>query len=206
MSPRGRRPGGENTREAILAAAGAELAERGYDGTSLRGVARRAGVDPALVHHYFDGKSGLFVEVMQIPTDPAAVVAGVVAAPRGETGAALVRAFLAVWDTPEANARLVALIRSAVTHDEALRMVREFLVREVFGRVVRHVRGDLEGGGQHEGGRGDPGADLAVGLVTSQMVGLAMARYVLRLPGVAGADVDELAARVGPTVQRYLEG
>ena len=195
MSPRGRRPGGVDTRQAIMEAARVDFAEQGYDGTSLRGIARRAEVDPALVHHYFGGKPQLFAAVMDIPADPAALIGAVVEGPRDQVGEALVRTFLAVWDSEDGRQRFQALMRAAVTHDEATRMLREFLTREVFGRVLRSLAAE-----------GDRPSDLELraGLAASQMVGLAMLRYIVEFPAVVDADHDELVALVGPTIQRYL--
>lgn len=177
-------------------AARAEFAEGGYDSTSLRAVARRAEVDPSLVHHYFEGKPALFAAVMDIPADPGELIAQVVAGPRERVGENLVRTFLAVWDSPEGRARFQALIRSAVSHEAATRMLREFLVREVFGRVVRALRDD-----DH---RDD--IELRAGLAASQMVGMALMRYVVDFPAVVHASHDELAELIGPTIQRYLIG
>jgi AcrR family transcriptional regulator len=195
MSPRGRRPGGVDTRQAILEAARVDFAEQGYDGTSLRGVARRAEVDPALVHHYFGGKPQLFAAVMDIPADPAALITAVVGGPRDRVGESLVRTFLAVWDSDAGRQRFQALVRAAVSHEEATRMLREFLVREVFGRVVRELSPD---------GAKAAGLEVRAGLAASQMIGLAMMRYIVELPAVVEASHDELAALVGPTIQRYL--
>ena len=193
MSRRGRRPGGEDTRGLIVQAARSEFAEQGYDGTSLRGVARRAGVDPALLHHYFDGKSGLFAEVMHLPVDPATLVAQVVASPTEEVGERLARTFLQVWDTPEGRLRFQALIRSAVSHEEAARMLRQFLVSEVFDRVVAAL----------STGRA-PDAELRAGLAAGQMVGAAMMRYIVELPAVADAGQEELVGLLAPVLQQYL--
>ena len=195
MSPRGRRPGGTDTRAAILAAARTDFAEQGYDATSVRGVARRAEVDPALVHHYFGGKAALFATVMDIPADPAALIAAVVRGPRERVGENLVRTFLGVWDSEEGRERFQALIRSAVTHHEATVMLREFLTREVFGRVLRELSPD---------GRPPHELELRAGLAASQMVGLAVMRYIVEFPAVASATHDELATMLGPTIQQYL--
>ena len=198
MRPRGRRPGGVDTKAAIVDAARVDFAAQGYDATSVRGVARRAGVDPALVHHYFGGKARLFAAVMDIPADPATLIGRVVEGPRDEVGERLVRAFLTVWDTAEGQQRFTALMRSAVTHEDATRVLREFLTREVFGRVVdamaaadgsRESRQELE---------------LRAGLAASQMVGLALMRYIVGFPAVVGASHDELVAQLAPTLQRYL--
>ena len=195
MSPRGRRPGGVDTRQAIVEAARVDFAEQGYDGTSLRGIARRAEVDPALVHHYFGGKPQLFAAVMDIPADPAALINAVVSGPRDRVGESLVRTFLAVWDSEAGRQRFQALVRAAVTHDDATRMLREFLTREVFGRVARELSAD---------GVPSAGMELRAGLAAAQMVGLAMLRYIVDFPAVVDATHDELAALVGPTIQRYL--
>ena len=195
MSPRGRRPGGVDTRAAIIDTARAQFADAGYEATSLRGIARGAGVDPALVHHYFGGKAQLFAAVMDIPADPAELIRRVVEGPRQQVGEALVRTFLSVWDSPEGKPRFQALMRSAVSHDDAARMLREFLTKEVFGRVVHGLARDGEAPGDLE---------LRAGMAASQMVGLAMMRYIVELPAVVDASHDDLARLVGPTIQRYL--
>ncbi|NYG06499.1 AcrR family transcriptional regulator [Phycicoccus badiiscoriae] len=184
-----------DTRQAIVEAARVDFADQGYDGTSLRGIARRAAVDPALVHHYFGGKAQLFAAVMDIPADPAALIGAVVDGPRDQVGEALVRTFLGVWDSQEGRQRFQALMRAAVSHEEATRMLREFLTREVFGRVLGALAAD---------GHRPADLELRAGLAASQMVGLAMMRYIVEFPAVVDADHDELAALVGPTIQRYL--
>ena len=189
---RGRRPAGSDARADILDAARAEFAAQGYDATSLRAVARRAGVDPALVHHYFDDKGDLFAAAQDLPVSPAAQIGALVAGPVDGLGERVVRFFLTTWDAPEGRQRIVALVRSASSHEDAARTLREFLAREVFGRVVASIGSDRP--------------ELRGSLVATQLVGLAMARYVVRMPPVADADVDELVAWVGPTVQRYLTG
>ena len=195
MSPRGRRPGGADTKADIVAAARAEFAENGYDATSLRAVARRAEVDPALVHHYFGGKPQLFAAVMDVPVDPAVLVDRILAGPREQVGESLVRTFLGLWDSPEGRPRFQALIRAAVSHDDATRMLREFLTREIFGRVTAAMAVG-----------GEPAADLELraGLAASQMIGVAMMRYVVEFPAVVAAGHDDLVAQLGPTLQRYL--
>ena len=197
MSPRGRRPGGEDTRSGILRAARAEFAEQGYDATSLRGIARRAGVDPALVHHYFEGKPALFAQVMDLPVNPSALIDEVLAAPREQVGAAVVQTFLHVWDSPEGRQRFQGVMRSAVSHDDAARMLRQFLTREIFGRIATELtpvdaRPDLAS------------AELRAGLAAAQMVGVPMMRYIVDFPAIVDASCEDLVALVGPTIQRYL--
>jgi len=187
---RGRRPAGEDTRAAIIEAARTEFSARGYDASSLRAIARLAEVDPALVHHYFDGKAALFVESMSLPINPALLIEAILVGPRGDVGERLVRTFFDVWDSSQGRERLVGLIRSAVSNDEAARMLREFLAREVFGKVAASM--------------GVPRPHLRAGVAAAQMVGLAMLRYVIGYEPVVRASVDELVGLVAPTMQRYL--
>ena len=191
---RGRRPAGEDTRASILEAARAEFADRGYAAASLRAVARRAGVDPALVHHYFDGKDDLFTATLDAPANPAALLGEVLAGADGleGVGAQVVATFLRVWDEPEAQARLRALLRNALEHEAAMRGLREYVVGDVLGRVGALLPPEE--------------APLRTALVGSQLVGLALGRYVVGLPGLADASQEELVAAVGPTLQRYLTG
>ncbi len=195
MSPRGRRPGGADTRASIVDAARADFADQGYDATSMRGVARRAGVDPALVHHYFGGKAQLFAVVMDIPADPALIVAVVLDGPRAEVGERLVRAFLELWDSPPGRERFEALVRSAVSHEAAARVLREFLTHEVFGRLVTSLA---------SGDTGRAELELRAGLAASQMVGMGMMRYIVEFPAVVDASHDDLVRELGPALQRYL--
>ncbi|MFG1658830.1 TetR family transcriptional regulator [Micromonospora chersina] len=189
----GRRPGNPATREAILTAARAAFADRGFDAASIRAIATAAGVDPALVHHYFGTKEELFRATVAIPVDPAELVPRVLAGGRDEVGERLVRTFLAVWDSPVGTAA-VALLRSAVSNQWTARLLREFLVTQVLRRVVEQL--DL-----------DPAeTPLRGALVATQIAGLAMMRYVIRLEPVASASPDTLAATIGPTLQRYLTG
>lgn len=192
---RGRRPAGEDTRGAIVAAARAEFAEKGYAAASLRAIARRAEVDPALVHHYFDGKDELFAASLDAPANPAALLGGVLAEHPGSLdglGARIVTMFLTLWDPPEAQVRLRSMMRNALEHDVALQALREYLVREVLGRVAPLLPPEE--------------APVRLGLVASQLVGLAMARYVAAVPGLAEAPADQVVAAAGPTLQRYLTG
>jgi AcrR family transcriptional regulator len=98
MRPRGRRPAGSDTRAEIVAAARTEFAEAGYAAASIRSIARRAEVDPALVHHYFDGKPALFGEVLDFPVNPEVLLRRLHETPREKLGSALVATFLDVWD------------------------------------------------------------------------------------------------------------
>lgn len=189
----GRRPGNPDTRQAILAAARSAFAERGFDAASIRVIATAAGVDPALVHHYFGSKEELFRATVEIPLDPAELLPEVLAGGVDAVGERLVRTFLRVWDSPAGKAA-VALLRSAVNNEWTARLLREFLVTQVLRRVLDQL--DV------------PPAELALrgSLVATQVSGLAMMRYVIRLEPVASADPETLVAAIGPTVQRYLTG
>jgi AcrR family transcriptional regulator len=189
----GRRPGNPGTREAVLAAARAAFAERGYDGATIRGIATAAGVDPALVHHYFGSKDKLFLAAVQAPVDPDTLMPDVLAADREVLGQAIVRMALRVWDGPAQPAGL-ALLRSAVGSEWTAKLLREFLVAKVLRRVVATLGFDP-----------DERAARAA-LVGSQLIGMVMARYVLRLEPLASASPDSVAAAIGPTIQRYLTG
>jgi AcrR family transcriptional regulator len=189
--PRGRRPGGADTRGQVLAAARARFAAQGYDATTVRQVAGDAGVDPALVHHYFGTKADLFVAAVEYPVNPAEVVAALVAVDRAEVGERLLRLFLERWDA-HAPSPLFALLRSAGEHEQAAAMLREFITREVVGRLARELGLDRPA--------------LRASLCGSQVVGLALVRYVLRLEPLASADADTVVACIAPTLQRYLTG
>lgn len=190
MARTGRRPGEPDTRTSILAAARRAFAQAGYDGASIRGIASAAGVDPALIHHYFDTKHGLFAAAVQFPVDPSAVLPVLLAPGVDGLGERLVRFFLSLWDDADDASPFIALIRGAVSHEESAGLLREFITREVLGRVAAAVD--------------QPQPDLRAALVGSQMVGLAMARYVIRIEPLASADAETIVAAIAPTVQRYL--
>jgi AcrR family transcriptional regulator len=188
---RGPRPAGEDTRARITEAARSEFADKGYEGTSMRSVARVAGVDPALVHHYFDGKADLFAQaVVMTRVNPAMLVERVLDGPVDALGERLVRTFLAVWDDPDNQERLVALVRAVHTNDEVGALFRQFVAREVVGQVTRRTQ--------------VPDPELRGALAAAQIVGLATTRYVVRMPRMVDASPDELARWLGPSLQRYL--
>jgi AcrR family transcriptional regulator len=177
----------------VLAAARDAFAERGVDGATIRGIAAAAGVDPALVHHYFGNKDKLFLAAVDAPADPGEFLPEVLAGGPDELGRNVLRMFLRVWDGPMRPAGL-ALVRSAVGSEWTARLLREFLV----ARVLRRVMGSLD--------LPDAERDARGALVASQLVGLVMTRYVLRIEPLASATADELVEAVAPTLQRYLTG
>jgi len=187
-----RRKDAGDARSAILRAASAEFLASGYDDTSLRAVARRAGVDPALVHHYFDDKAALFAEALEAPARPQDIVRLALAAPRDRLGETIVRAVLEAIDAPATRDRMRQLVRTALGHDFAARMLRQFLVREVLSRIA----GELDA----------PDAELRATLAASQIVGLLVVRAGIQAEPLASAPVDEVVRRVGPVVQWHLVG
>lgn len=186
----GRRPGGADTRAEILAAARAEFAGRGYERTTVRGIARAAGVDPALVHHYFGSKERVFLAAMEFPVDPAAVVEHALAGDPAGVGERVARFVLGMWEVPEVRERLLALLRSTASSPEMAALFREFALT----MLVRRATPALP----------FPDAELRVELAFSQIVGLAMARFVIGVEPVASADTETLVAYLGPTLQGYL--
>jgi AcrR family transcriptional regulator len=192
MARTGRRPGASGTREAILDAARRAFAEQGYQHATIRKVAELAGVDPALVHHYFGTKQALFVAAVQLPVNPIEQLTNVLADDPTEIGRRLVEVFLTVWDRAADRSPLLALVRSAMGDEAAAAMLREFITEEVLGRIARQL--------------GSPDARLRATLVGSQLIGLLMARYIIKVEPLASTPAAQVAAAVGPTLQRYLTG
>ncbi|SDM73308.1 TetR/AcrR family transcriptional regulator [Actinomyces ruminicola] len=195
MGTRGRRRAGSpDARRAILDAARAAFARDGYN-ASLRGIARAAGVDPALVHHYFPERSRLFMEAVYGGTDgPAmdpAVLDEVRRLPAARQGAALVRVFVTQWDRM-GHDRFSALLRAALTNESMVARVRELVVGALVTPLVAKVAPDR--------------VRLRSQLVAGHLVGLGMTRWVARLDAVAAASPEELAIAVGPVIQHYLTG
>jgi AcrR family transcriptional regulator len=198
----GRRAGDSGTREAILAASRKRFAEHGYDGATIRGIATDAGVDPALVHHFFGSKERLFAAAMRLPVVPGELLAAALAAgpadPAESLGEHLVRTVLRAWDSHEIRDIFLGLIRSASTSAQATTMLREFVTEAIVGRLATAA--------QPRGPVDPAGARYRASLVASQVVGLGLTRYVLGLEPLATADLDTLVAAIGPTVDRYLTG
>jgi AcrR family transcriptional regulator len=212
----GRRSGDSGTKEAILDAARGRFASLGYHRATIRAIAAEAGVDPALVHHYFGTKEALFAAAMQLPVVPSEVLTAALAplttstvdpAARGAPGAPtglgelMVRTALALWETPGLRETFLGLIRSAVASEQVAVMLREFVAESILGTVAR-----VAGLGAPGSGMSQAEVEYRIGMVATQMLGLAMSRLVLGFPAVANASVDDLAATIGPTVERYLTG
>src|SRR5216684_8705021 len=141
MARTGRRPGTGGTRERILAAARSDFGKGGYEGTTIRGIAAQAKVDPALVMHYFESKDGVFRAAVTFPVDPAEFIPGLVAPGVDGLGDRLVRFFVDTWDSPAGSAML-GVIRSVVGNEDAAVLMREFITREVLGRLAKAIEVD----------------------------------------------------------------
>ena len=186
----GRRSGPTVSRGDILAAARRLFAERGYDGATIRAIAQEAGVDAALVHHFFGTKEQVFVAAMELPFQPADLLPQLVGGPREQVGERFVRLFLALWRDPERRAPVLALLRSATTNEQAAEMIRQFVTEALLTRVA--------------GALGVP--PLRVTAAASQLIGLAMVRHLIGVEPLASADEEEIVRLVAPTIQRYLDG
>ena len=192
-SAKGRRPGNRDTRGEILTAARHTFAAKGFAGASVRGIAAEAGVDAALVHHYFATKERLFLATVDIPIVLTDLIDHVTASGLDGLGDRIIRTILSVWDS-ELQPSLVGAVRTALTDPGLTRTISEFLTLEVIGRILRTVQVP------------EPEASRRAGLVASQVLGVIIGRYVLKLPPLAAQSSDHLAAAIGPTLQHYLTG
>ncbi|WP_030972399.1 MULTISPECIES: TetR family transcriptional regulator [unclassified Streptomyces] len=181
---------GPGARERILEAARTEFAERGYDKTSIRGIAKRAAVDAALVHHYFGTKDEVFAAAIEVSFEPALVIPAVLAGGTDGLGERLARYFIGVWENPATRAPLLAIMRSALTHEAAAKVLRGFVLRRLLERVAETL--DV------------PDPTFRAELAASHMIGIAMLRYVIKAEPLASAEPEKIVAMVAPTLQRYL--
>lgn len=189
----GRPSGGSDTRAQILAAARAEFAERGFDRTTMREIARVAGVDSALVHHYFGTKQRIFIACVQLPIDPSEIVGSILTGPRADLGTSLARMFLGVYEDEAARASVLALLRTAMVQEQTAAMMREFLtstVLEIVGAALDLPPDD---------------ARLRLELAVSHLLGVVITRYVIEIEPIASATTDELVCRIGPVIQHYFD-
>ena len=191
MARIGRPRGKTDTRNVILAVARRMFAETGYDKTSVRDLAAAAGVDPAMIRHYFGSKAELFRATMGWPFEPAEVAARITDGDRGEIGERLTRVFFQAWEHPESRAPLLAILRGAATHDESATLVRQFIQGQVYFHIAEVI--------------GGPDAELRIDLAMSQLLGIAYLRHILRVEPVASTPVDELVTRVAPVIAAHLK-
>jgi AcrR family transcriptional regulator len=189
---RGRRPGTGGTRQVILDAARARFATEGYGGTTIRRVAADAGVDPALVMQYFGSKELLFGAVMSISPDVMARISEAFDGPEDALGERVTRAYLQLFEgDPRHSEPLIAMLRGAITRTQAADLLREFIQ----ARLVHDARPAY---------RGDSDMVVRVGLAASMLVGVVMARRILRVPALMEEDFDTLVGRLAPAVHTVL--
>ena len=187
----GRRPGPSTTREAITHAARAQFSELGYDRTTIRGVAREAGVDAALVIRFYGSKDALFREVMALPPAAAEALERIADGPRETVGRRLAELIVGLLEKPETRAIVHRRIRSAVSHPEAAALVRETVTRDV-GRLTSALTDDQP--------------DVRAVLAGTHVVGLALARYIVLVEPLASMPAADVVDYAAPTFQRYLVG
>jgi AcrR family transcriptional regulator len=178
-------PRSEGTRRAILGAARATFAARGYEQTTIRAVAARAGVDASMVMRYFRSKAGLFTAAVTMDLQ----VPNLRSAPAGRLGELMVRHFISRWEDPVRDDELIVLLRTAVTSETVAEQLRDVLSQLITGPIAA---------------LGDEQAAERGALVAAQLLGLALCRYILRLEPLASLPADEVVAAVAPSVQRYL--
>lgn len=188
--PAGRRPGKPDTKAEILEAARTEFAASGYNGASIRGIARRAEVDPSLVLHYFESKELLFTESLALPINPASMIRPVLADLSPGIGERLVRMMLTAWDSEEAQEPLKAVIRSIFAADAMESTVVEFARATILAAFADALDG--------------PEAELRGNLVAAHIVGIIVARYLVGVEPLASASIDDVATQVGPVLEAYL--
>jgi AcrR family transcriptional regulator len=190
MARTGRRTGGVDTRGQILAAARSEFAAKGFHLATIRGIAGSAGVDPALVHHYFGSKEDLFGASIDLPLRPTEVADVVFADGPAAAGRNVTRMFFTVWENPGTRDPLLAMLRGALTTEQGATTLREFFGTAMLGKIAPRI--DL------------PDADLRVSLIASHLVGVAVLRYVVRFPPLEAVDVDALIDLLAPRIQTYF--
>jgi AcrR family transcriptional regulator len=188
----GRRPGTSGTREAILEAARRQFGERGFDRATIRSIAAEAGVDPALVMHFFGSKQRLFLAAVELPFDPEQVIPAILSNGRGDIGRRFAEFLVTRLEDPAARRIFTGIVRSAAAEPEAARVVRELVGERVLGVLAREL------------GAGD--APLRAALAGSQVVGLVMARYVVGIEPLASLPPERVVEVLAPTLQRYLCG
>jgi AcrR family transcriptional regulator len=188
----GRRSGNPDTKAEILAAARRLFAEEGFESVSMRRIASEAGVDPSLIHHYFGSKDDLFLAAIELPMDPAPEVAAVLKGGGIEgAGGRLMHAFVTIWDGPHQE-KLLAVVRTSLSKPSMA-----FVLRQLFEhRIVKTVESSIGDQVDH--------VPVRANFIASQVFGLVVARYILKLEPLASLNEAQLAETVGPTIDRYL--
>ena len=178
----------QRTKAAILEAAQQLFADQGYERATVRDIAARAAIDPAMVIRYFGSKEGLFAQAtafdLRLPN-----LAGIA---RRDIGRTLVGHFLEVWEGSLSNGSLISLLRAAASNEDSANAVRAIFGGQVAPMLAKVV----------------PAAELPLrgGLVATQIMGLAVTRYILKVPPVVAMDRPQIVRLLGPTMQRYVIG
>jgi AcrR family transcriptional regulator len=188
----GRRPGASGTQEEILEAARKLFLERGYQGATMRAIAKEAGVDASLIVHFFGNKLGLFSEAVEWPFEPDEEMPRILAGGRRQIGRNLVSLLIRTWDKEGERSPILTLVAAATTEPEAREMLREFIGTRLFTPLLANLDVDQP--------------EIRANLLSSQMMGLGMARYVLRLEPLASAKPADVIRWVAPNLQRYATG
>ena len=189
----GRRPGQESgTRDAILAAAERLFLERGYENASMRAIGTAAGVDAALVTHFFGSKANLLAAAVRWPFDPDVEVPKLLAGGPDQVGRRVVRLFTRTWGDERLRDPIITLLSAATTEPRAAELLDDVLRTRLLGPLLAAL--------------GSNRPELRANLAASQLVGLGMTRYILGFEPLASARSDRVVAWVAPTVQRYLVG
>lgn len=188
----GRRPGTPDTRGEVLAAARTSFADKGFERTTIRGVASAAGVAPGMVHHFFGSKEDLFLEALAVPFDPRVVLRPVAEGPPEEVGLRLARVMVMIWEDDDRREPLLALVRGAMTSEAVASMLRDG-----FLRIVAQTLGEAVAG---------PDRHLRLQLAVSHVLGMLLFRFVVRVEPLASTPPEELIQRLGPVLQQHLRG
>jgi AcrR family transcriptional regulator len=188
----GRRPGTSSSREEILAAARRLFAERGYAGATMRAIAADAGVDAALVVHFFGNKATLLAEAVDWPFDPELEMPRLLVDGKRNVGRHLAELFVRNWDEEGTRNPILTVLRASIDEPQAAEMMGQFLRRRLFAPLLAALGSDQP--------------DLRGNLAASQLIGLGLVRYLQRVEPLASAKPEDVVAWVGPTLQRYLTG
>jgi AcrR family transcriptional regulator len=190
----GRRPGGTrtDTREAIIASARRLFAERGFESASMRAIAADAGVDAALITHFFGSKSNLLGVAIDWPFDPDRELPRILSAGPDRVGEGLVALFIRTWDREGSRNPVITLLRAATTEPSAAELLADFMRTRLFGPLLAELGSDQP--------------EIRTNLVAAQLGGLGLARYILRFEPLASAKPRDVIRWTAPTIQRYLTG
>jgi AcrR family transcriptional regulator len=193
MARTGRRVGEADTREQILGAARSAFGEVGYDRATIRHIASAAGVDPALVHHYFGTKADLYAAAIRVPFSVSEVAEVIVGDGIEGAGERITRLFFTIWDQPQAREPLLGMIRGALSgHVQGTKVFRQFIEHGLLAKVAPMIpAGDRK---------------LRMTAAASHLVGVAIVRYVVGIEPLASASIDDLVDLIGPRIQSYFEG